>query len=71
MKNISKEDYVLWNYKTKELVEDADTVYHYTSIIELLNDGMVLELAKEEFICVTELPLELQRKISEAIEKTK
>ena len=69
--NISREDFVIWNYKTKELVEDADIVYHYTTIIEMIN-GFDLSLQDDEEIkCVAELPLKWQKEINEAIENTK
>ena len=70
MKNISREDYVLWNYKTKKLIEDVDTVYHFTTVVELLNDGFQVH-KDEEFIAVHALPISLQKIISEAIENTK
>jgi hypothetical protein len=70
MKNISKEDYVLWNYKTKKLIEDVDTVYHFTTVVELLNDGFQVH-KDEEFIAVHALPIPLQKIISDAIENTK
>jgi hypothetical protein len=71
MKNISREDFVIWKPKTKELVEDADTVYHYTTIIELINNFELSLQDDEEIICVAELPLSLQKEISNAIELTK
>ena len=71
MKNISREDFVIWKRKTKELVEDADTVYHYTTIIELINNFELSLQDDEEIICVAELPLRLQEEISNAIELTK
>jgi hypothetical protein len=71
MKNISREDFVIWKPITKELVEDADIVYHYTSIIELINTFSLSLQDDEEIICVAELPLRLQEEISNAIELTK
>jgi len=65
-----REDYVLWNYKTKKLIEDVDTVYHFTTVVELLNDGFQVH-KDEEFIAVHALPISLQKIISEAIENTK
>ena len=70
MKNISREDYIIWNYVKKQPTDRLDIVYHYTSLVELVNDGYELGL-DEEYVCVAELPLKWQRKISEAIEKTK
>ena len=71
MNNISREDFVIWKPKTKELVEDADTVYHYTTIIELINNFDLSLQDDEEIICVAELPLRLQEEINNAIELTK
>ena len=71
MKNISKEDFILLNTKTNKPIEDLDIVYHYTSVIELVNTRSIKLGENEEFVCVAELPLSLQVKISEAIELTK
>ena len=70
MKNISREDYIIWDNVKKQPTDRLDIVYHYTSLVELVNDGYELGL-DEEYVCVAELPLEWQRKISEAIEKNK
>ena len=70
MKNISKEDYILWDSFDECPTERLDNVYHYTTIIELMNDGFRLN-RNEEWICVASLPISLQKQISEAIEKTK
>jgi hypothetical protein len=70
MKNISREDYVLWNYKTKKLIEDVDTVYHFTTVVDLLNDGFQVHKDKE-FIAVHALPISLQKIINDAIELNK
>ena len=71
MKNISREDFVIWNYKDRKLIEDSDTVYHYTTIIEMINTFQLLLQDNQELICVAELPLRLQEEISNAIELTK
>jgi len=71
MKNISNEDFVIWNYKTKKLIEESDIVYHYTTIIELINNSGIHLQDNEEIICVVALPLILQQEISNAIELTK
>jgi hypothetical protein len=71
MKNISREDYVIWNIEDDIPVEDLDIVYHYTSIIELINDGGLKLQKNEELISVAELSLTWQGLISDAIEKTK
>jgi hypothetical protein len=70
MNNISREDFVLWNTKYDRPIEGLDIVYHYTSIVELFNDGLTL-LNNEEFRCVAELPLGWQKRFNECIELTK
>jgi len=70
MENISREDFIIWNNKTKSPVDQLDIVYHYTTLVELMNDKFVLS-NDEEVRCVAELPLSWQRKINEAIERTK
>ena len=51
-------------------ISDFDIVYHYTSIIELFNDGFNLEEG-EEIISMTELPQELQDKYIATIKENK
>ena len=70
MKNISKFDYILWDTKNDKPIEHLDTVYHYTTIIELINDGFKLQDG-EQFILVAELPYQWQYKINYTIEKNK
>jgi hypothetical protein len=71
MKNVSREDFVIWNYKDMKLIEDSDIVYHYTTIIEMINTFQLSLQDNQELICVAELPLRLQEEISNAIELTK
>jgi hypothetical protein len=71
LNNISREDFVIWKPKTKELVEDADIVYHYTTIIEMINNFDLSLQDDEEIICVASLPWRLQEEINSAIELTK
>ena len=71
MDNISKYDFVIWKPKTKELVEDSDIVYHYTTIIEMINTFSLSLQDDEEIISVAELPMNLQREINNSIERTK
>jgi hypothetical protein len=72
LENISQEDFVIWKPKTKELIEEADIVYHYTTIIEMINnDKQFLLGSDEEIICVASLPIRLQKVVNEAIERTK
>ena len=40
MKNISKEDYILWNIEDNIPLEEGIVIYHYTSVIELINDNI-------------------------------
>lgn len=70
MKNISKEDYIIWDNVLNKPCESLDIVYHYTSLVELINDNFKLGKT-ESFVCVAELPLEWQKKINDAIEITK
>jgi hypothetical protein len=70
MENISREDFILVNKETQQPIERLDIVYHYSTVIELVNDGFKLR-DNEEFIFVNQLPLALQRQISLAIEATK
>jgi len=70
MKNISKKDYILWDSFDECPTERLDNVYHYTTVIELMNDKFRLN-RHEEWRCVASLPISLQKQISEAIEKTK
>jgi hypothetical protein len=70
IKNISRFDYILWDKLNNKPLEDLDIVYHYTSVVELINDGFKLN-ESEEFICVAELPISWQEKINIAIEKNK
>ena len=70
VKNISRFDYILWDKSNNKPLERLDIVYHYTSIIELINDGFKLN-ESEEFVCVAELPIAWQEKINIAIEENK
>lgn len=71
MKNISKEDFIIWDIKENRPLEGLGIVYHYTTIIELINSFQFSLGVYEEIICVAELPLKWQRKISDAIELSK
>ena len=57
-------DYVLVNSKTKNPIESLDVIYHYTSVIELLNETMIKK--NIEYMSMTELP----KKIKESYSKT-
>ena len=68
--NLSKEDYVIWDSKTNSPKEALDTVYHYTSIMELINDGFKLNDG-EEFVCVKALPIKWQMLYNAELQKYK
>ena len=71
MKNISKEDFILWDTVNDEPLENHDTVYHYTTLVEdYFNDGFKLSEG-QELRCVAELSIGWQKIISKAIEETK
>lgn len=70
LKNISKEDFIIWDKENNVPKEKLDIVYHYTTLVELLNDGFKLD-ANEEIKSVKELPMKWQMLIDEAIERTK
>ena len=71
LNNISKEDYIIWDNEKNEPLEDLDIVYHYTSIVELINDDNFALRSNEEIRCVAELPLKWQKRINQAIEGCK
>jgi len=68
--NILREDYVIWNRKNNCPVESLDIVYHYTTVIELLNDGIQLE-KNEMFVSIKSIPLIWQVFYNEQIERHK
>ena len=71
MKNISREDFILWDTINSKPIEDYDTIYHYTSLVDIINtDGFKLSEG-QELICVEELSLGWKKIISEAIEENK
>jgi hypothetical protein len=37
--NISKEDFILWDTINDKPLENFDTVYHYTTVVEIINDS--------------------------------
>ena len=71
LNNISKEDYIIWDNEKNEPLEEWDSVYHYTSIVDLFNDDDFALKGNEEIRCVAELPLKWQKKINQAIEDCK
>jgi hypothetical protein len=46
--------------KNNKPVESYDVIYHYSSVIEMINTGFELNEG-EEFIAMTELPVKLQK----------
>ena len=71
MNNISKEDFILWDNLTNKPKEHLDTVYHYTSVIDLYNEEYDRQSLGLEFRCVASLTPTWKQKISDAIELTK
>jgi hypothetical protein len=63
---LSALDYILFDIVNNKPIESLDTIYHYTSVIEAVNNGLKLE-NNEMFISLTELPIELQNKIIETL----
>ena len=63
---LSALDYILFDVVQNKPIENLDTIYHYTSVIEAVNNGLKLE-KNEMFISLTELPIELQNKIIETL----
>ncbi len=70
LKNISREDFVLWDTKKNCPKEELDIVYHYTSVIDFLNDGMKIEEC-EEFVCIKSIPLRWQVLYDTELERCK
>ena len=70
MKNKSKKDFIIWDSIKNVPVENLDVVYHYTTLIEIINDRFKLRDG-HIWICVASLPIKIQKEISNAIEKTK
>lgn len=71
MRNISKEDFILWDTINNKPLEHLDIVYHHTTIVEIINDGGFKLSKGQELKCVAELSKGWQKIISEAIEQTK
>ena len=71
LNNISKDDYIIWDKVLNEPVDDLDTVYHHTTIVEMINDMELSLQDDEEFKCVASLPLKWQYKINMAIQNSK
>jgi pyruvate/oxaloacetate carboxyltransferase len=66
------EDYVLVNRITKKPVEGYDTIYHYSSIIDMLNcNNDMRPKPNHEYISMTALPIEEQKKYLEYLNPIK
>mgnify|MGYP001326388178 CR=1 FL=1 len=55
-------DYVIVNKKTQEPVESLDVVYHYSTVIDLINTGESPLYEGVEFVSMTQLSEELQQR---------
>jgi hypothetical protein len=64
MIKIYETDYVLM--KDGKPVEDYDMIYHYTTIVEMLNNGFKLGEG-EYFLSMTDLPQDLKDNYIKAI----
>lgn len=65
---LSKEDYVI--LKDGVPISPLDVILHYTSIVEMFNDGQRL-YEGEEIVCMTELPQKLQDEYIKEIKENK
>lgn len=70
LKYISEEYYIFWDNKKDEPLEGLVDTYHYTSIIDLVNQDLHLGI-DESIIQLTDLPFAWQIKINNAIKKLK
>ena len=61
-------DYVIVDSQTKKPLEGYDIIYHYTSVIEVLNEKLIND--GYEFMCMTELPKEEKEQFKQAIKET-
>jgi hypothetical protein len=68
--NIRVEDFVLWDTKNNCPKEELDIVYHFTSVIDFLNDGMKIEEG-EQFWCIKSIPLRWQVLYDAELERCK
>jgi len=75
--NISRQDFIIWDTINNKPAEDYDTIYHYTTIVELINTGELYQitglniLKGQEIVCLAELTPLWQKIISKAIEQNK
>ena len=69
--NISRQDFIIWDTINNKPAEDYDTIYHYTTIVEMINTGGINILKGQEIVCLAELRPLWQKIISKAIEQNK
>jgi len=62
MDNLYNSDYVIVDKKTQKPIESFNVVYHYSTIVELVNSGECPLHEGEEFLSMTQLSEELQQK---------
>ena len=60
-------DYVIVDKKTQEPVESLDVVYHYSTIVDLVNSGECPLYKGVEFVPMTRLSQEMQQKYIDAL----
>jgi hypothetical protein len=61
-------DYVIVDSQTKKPLEGYESIYHYTSVIEILNEKLINE--GYEYISMTELPKEEKEQYKQTIKET-
>ena len=61
-------DYVIVDSQTKKPLEGYESIYHYTSVIEMLNEKLINE--GYEYISITELPKEEKEQYKQTIKET-
>ena len=61
-------DYVIVDSQTKKPLEGYESIYHYTSVIEMLNEKLINE--GYEYISMTELPKEEKEQYKKTIIET-
>ena len=60
-------DYVVVDAKTKKPLEGYENIYHYTSVIEILNEKLMNEGC--EYISMSELSKEDKKQFKETIKE--
>ena len=62
-------DYVIVDSKTKKPMEGYETIYHYTSVINHLNEILIDEGKEWEYVSMSELSDEDKKKYKETIKE--